>query len=130
MSEMREAMDELLGKRLGKLAFIGTAMLIVYMVFAVLFSFWPFSSAAGVVKKVTSAEAIISNYQWFYDQYNAIQAQTANLDALEKTAPERSGLSMVLNSMIAEYNSRSRQITRNLWKAQDLPYEIKLGGSK
>jgi hypothetical protein len=130
MGYFRDEMNEALGPKLGRVAFIGTGVIIVYITVSALFSFWPFSSAVGVVKKVTSAEAIISNYQWFYDQYNAIQAQAANLDALKEDAPEKSGLSMVLNSMIAEYNSRSRQITRNLWKASDLPYEIRLGGSK
>lgn len=90
----------------------------------------PFRSARGVAERVLAPDAIIGNYQWFYDQYNAIQAQKANLATLEKSARERPGLLMVLNSMIGEYNSRSKQITRNLWKAVDLPYQISMEDGK
>lgn len=90
----------------------------------------PFRSAAGVLERTMAPDAIIGNYQWFYDQYNAIQAQKANLGTLPKDARERPGLLMVLNSMIGEYNSRSNQINRNLWKASDLPYQITMEDGK
>lgn len=90
----------------------------------------PFRSARGVLEKTLTPDAIIGNYQWYYDQYNAIQAQKANLTTLEKTARERPGLLMVLNSMIGDYNSRSNQINRNLWKATDLPYQMAMEDGK
>jgi hypothetical protein len=85
---------------------------------------WPFSSAAGVARKVTEPTAIIQNYEWFYDQYHAIEAQRRNVAELPEGSADRIGTQMVLNNMIAEYNAKSREITRNLWKADDLPYQI------
>lgn len=133
MSELGEELEEFAGKR-GR-GIITTILILVaaYIIASLVFSFWPFSSAAGVVQKVTSAESIIGNYQWYYDQKAAIDAQTANIETLtasDPKAPELAGMRMVLNNAIAEYNSRSKQITRNLWKASDLPYQIKLGGVK
>jgi hypothetical protein len=84
----------------------------------------PFRATRGVLEKTLAPDAIIGNYQWYYDQYNAILAQKANLAVLPAEARERPGLLMVLNGMIGDYNSRSKQITRNLWKAVDLPYQI------
>lgn len=131
MGYVRDEIEEAVGPKWAKRAGIVGGILAIYLAVSAIFSIWPFLSAAGVVRKATSAESIIGNYQWFYDQYNAIQAQTANLGALPDGAPERAGMTMVLNSAIAEYNSRSKQITRNLWKASDLPYSLPLvGGSR
>jgi hypothetical protein len=102
-----------------------------YLFAGAVFSIWPFSVAKGVVKSVVNERSIIQNYQWFYDQYNAIQSQKINYESVQPDAYERNGMRMVLNNSISEYNSRSKQITRNLWKANDLPYQIELvGGSK
>jgi hypothetical protein len=76
-----------------------------------------------IVNKVLNTESVTQNYQWFYDQYNAIQAQQANYNSANGS-PEQSGMKMVLNNSIAEYNSRSKQIHRNLWKPTDLPYQL------
>lgn len=130
MGEMQDAIDEAVGKKWRRVITIAAVLAVVYFGLGAVLHTWPFSSAAGVVQKVTSSEAIIANYQWFYDQKSAIDAQRANLNALAKDAPERAGLSMVLNNMASEYNSRSKQVTRNLWKAPDLPYQIELGGAK
>jgi len=130
MGSFQSELDELVGKRWRIALTVFAVLLSAYMGCGLFFGLWPFSSVAGVVSKVTSAESIIGNYQWFYDQYNAIQAQEANLYSTPTDAPERRGMLMVLNNAKAEYNSRSRQVTRNLWKASDLPYQIELGGSK
>ena len=132
MSEFGNDLDLLVGKKAkGCLVTIGFLMML-YIIISLIFSFWPFSVGAGIAKAVVNEVSIISNYQWFYDQYNAIQSQQANLETLPLEAYERNGIRMVLNNMIGEYNSRSRQITRNLWKAKDLPYsiELKSGGSR
>lgn len=131
MGYVRDEIEEAVGPKWAKRAGIVGGILAVYLAVSAIFSIWPFSSAAGVIGKVTSSDSIIGNYQWFYDQYNAIQAQSANVEAMPDTAPEKQGMRMVLNNAIAEYNSRSKQITRNLWKASDLPYSIPLvGGSR
>lgn len=114
----------------GRLAFKGFVAMVVlvfaYIMFALVFSFWPFSVAKGVVNKVVNAESIVNNYQWYYDQYNTIRAQQINYESMAPDAYERNGMRMVLNNSISEYNSRSKQITRNLWKPSDIPYQIEL----
>jgi hypothetical protein len=111
-------------------AIVGVVLLLSAIGFVTGVISLPFRSARGVMEKTLAPDSIIENYQWFYDQYNAIQAQKANLAALDKTSRERAGLLQVLNSMIGEYNSRSKQITRNLWKAVDLPYQLSLEDGK
>jgi len=98
----------------------------VYTLLALVGSFWPFSSAIEVVKKVTSAEYIIQNCEWFYDMAAQITA-TRNKAKIAAGKEEEPGVQMVLESMIAEYNARSRMTTRTMWKAQDLPYQIESG---
>jgi len=97
----------------------------------------PLRAANQVVNKVVNADAIVSNYEWFHDQYNAIKATQKKVDiaknaldaakgtdAYQNRSTEYYGVQMVLQGMIGEYNSKSKQITRNLWKAKDLPYQI------
>lgn len=122
--ELKDELDSTIGRGWRKFLSLFIILIAIYMLFALVFSFWPLSSIRGVVKKVTSSEAIIQNYEWYYDQYNAIEAQRANIKALPDRTLERAGMVMVLNNAIAEYNSRSKQITRNMWKANDLPYQI------
>ena len=106
--------------------FVGgvVGFLVVYILVALVFSLWPFSVVSGLATSVVNERSIISNYQWFYYQYNSIKAQAANYSSMPERSIERNGMRMVLNNSIAEYNSRSKQITRNLWKANDLPYQI------
>jgi len=130
MSHVRDELDEAVGSRWRKAIFTIAGLLAAYIICALVFSFWPFSVASGVAKKVVNQNAIVQNYEWFYDQYNAIKAQEANVAIMPADAIELPGLKMVLNNAIAEYNSRSRQITRNLWKASDLPYQISLEAEK
>jgi len=124
MGNFQDALKEDIGPRWSLIVGIILVLLAVYIIAGLFLGLWPFSSAAGVVQKVTSAESIIANYQWFYDQKAAIDAQRINWTNMDITAPERSSMLMILNGAIAEYNSRSKQITRNLWKASDLPYSI------
>lgn len=73
--------------------------------------------------KVQDVNNRLYNYQWFYDQYQQCKATAANAKLLE--GEEQKGTLMVLNSMIAEYNSKSSQvIDAALFKADDLPYRL------
>lgn len=81
-------------------------------------------TCSGVVGKVVTPDNIIMNYEWYYNMYNAIDAQKRNIMIMDKSRPERLGAIMVLNNTIAEYNSKSAQISRNLWKSKDLPYAV------
>jgi hypothetical protein len=130
MGYVQDEFEEAVGKKWAKRFGIIGGIIVIYLIISSVFSIWPFSVAKGIATKVINAESIIYNYQWYYDQYNAILAQKANIDSMDKNAPELSGMKMVLNNAIAEYNSKSKQITRNLWKASDLPYQIELGGIK
>jgi len=134
--DIEEAWNEMTPEQLRRkvltwiFAVVGVMLLLFAIGFAVGIISLPFRSARGVLEKTLAPDAIIGNYQWYYDQYNAIQAQKANFASLSRDAQERPGLLMVLNSMIGEYNSRSKQITRNLWKAADLPYQIQMEDGK
>jgi hypothetical protein len=127
MGYFQDEMEEAVGKKWAKRIGFVVILFGLYFTFALVFSFWPFNVAKEVVNKVVNANAIVQNYEWFYDQYNAIKAQQANIAVMPKDARELPGMKMVLNNAIAEYNSKSKQITRNLWKADDLPYQITIG---
>jgi hypothetical protein len=134
MSEVREFLEDAVGKRWTRRFTIAFTVIFIYLAFSFFTSLWPFSVAKGVMKKVVNENTIITNYEWYYDQYNAIQAQKANVRVIEsmpksdKQQADLAGTTMVLNGMIADYNSRSKQITRNLWKPSDIPYTINMEG--
>ena len=72
------------------------------------------------------ARTRISTYEWFYDQYEQIQA-TELKARIAKGAEEEAGIRMVLASMIAEYNATARkEHTRARWMPTDLPYQIEM----
>lgn len=73
---------------------------------------------------VQDARNRILSYDWYYDQYSQIEAQRANIEMMNQDASELDGMVRVVNSMIGEYNAKSRQYNHNLWKAGDLPYQI------
>jgi hypothetical protein len=124
MGYIKDGLEEAVGKKWTR-RFIGFGIVaLVYCGVSFFIGIWPFSSAIGVARKATSPTAIIQNYEWFYDQYHAIEAQRRNVAAMPEGSTDRIGTQMVLNNMIAEYDAKSREITRNLWKANDLPYQI------
>jgi hypothetical protein len=124
LAYIKDELEEAVGKKWTR-RFMGIGfVLFLYCVVSFFTGIWPFSSAIGVVRRVTSPAAIIQNYEWFYDQYHAIEAQRRNITALPEGSADWIGTRMVLNNMIAEYNAKSREITRTLWKAEDLPYQI------
>ena len=124
MKELQEETNELVGKGWLRVIWVIAVLIAIYLIGSLTLSIWPFN----MVKKVANSDAVIANYEWFYDQYNAIQAQKANIEAIPTDARERTGMIMVMNNAIAEYNSRSKQITRSAWKSSTLPYQIPLGG--
>lgn len=96
-----------------------------------------------VVQTVATPQNAIYNYEWFKDKYATISAipdQIAALDAQiedAKTRPsnrandinlnqlqsQRTGLISTRARLVAEYNSRASQITRNIF-ALDAPKEV------
>lgn len=72
---------------------------------------------------IQDAKGRIQNYEWFYEQYEAIKL-TANKARLSDGS-EKNSIRMILADQIAEYNARSKQtMTRALWKSESLPYQI------
>ena len=124
MSYIKKEMEEAIGKKWTKRLIIAGTVIAIYLAISFFTGIWPFSSALGVARRVTAPVNIIQNYEWFYDQYHAIEAQRRNVAMMTEGSTDHIGTQMVLNNMIAEYNARSRQVTRNLWKADDLPYQI------
>jgi len=124
VSYFKEEFEDAVGIKWTKRIMVAVAVLAVYIAISFFSGIWPFSVASGLAKAVVNEKAIIHNYEWFYDQFSSIVAQEANVAAMEGT-PEQPPMIMVLNNAIAEYNSKSRMaMTRTLWKADDLPYQI------
>lgn len=73
---------------------------------------------------IQDAHVRIASYEWFYSQYGEIKATYAKVKLLEGK-DEQTGVRLVLQNMIAEYNAKSKMSsTKALWKADDLPYQI------
>ena len=72
---------------------------------------------------IQDAKSRIQNYEWFYEQYEAIKSTASKVRLSEGS--EKNSIRMVLADMISEYNARSRQtMTRANWKSESLPYQI------
>lgn len=126
MSEVSDELDRAIGKKWRRVLTVIAVLIAGYIIIALAGSFWPFSTVRNIVQKFTSADYIISNYEWFYDMKGQIDATKAKA-RIAKGTDEEKGIRMVVESMIQEYNARSRMTTRTLWKAKDLPYQIESG---
>ena len=74
---------------------------------------------------VQDVRSRIQNYEWFYGQYEAIKSTAGK--ARIAVGDEKKAIAMILNDMIAEYNSRSKMaVTRAQCKSDSLPYQIDL----
>lgn len=102
-----------------------------------------------IVREQMDADKALENYRWFRQQYNDIEAQRAqvqhaydaeaqfhetygdNPDEWSRTAEVRhgrlheriTGNQNILEEMVADYNARSDDATRAIWKCS-LPYEV------
>jgi len=116
------------------------------------FIFTMLSRPAALVDRVTDPDRIIANYEWFEEAYNdclALDAKIATtaqqIESQFKDLPkDRSGWSRqdrdawnqwqtTLNgqrsqrqNIVAEYNAKSKLITRQLWKSPNLPYQLEI----
>lgn len=74
---------------------------------------------------IQDANKRLSNYEWFYDQYGIIKSTASKVKLTE--GEEQKATQLILIDMVEAYNSRSKQsMTRALWKAPDLPYQINI----
>jgi hypothetical protein len=112
--------------------------------------YWAVTTPAGVVQRVTQPEIVIERYEWFESQVADVKAADEQIAAAQKAidrfkeeAGPRSGwkfderqeyarltethdgLEFYRSRLVADYNAKSRMITRSLWKRRDLPYDLK-----
>lgn len=74
---------------------------------------------------IQDANKRLSNYEWFYDQYGIIKSTASKVKLTE--GEEQKATQLILIDMVEAYNSRSNQsMTKALWKAPDLPYQINI----
>jgi hypothetical protein len=75
----------------------------------------------------------IADYHWFEDTVASIEAAKANISLRINSGESFSDLTpeiQIINRWISEYNSKSRQYDRVLWKAADLPEKLELVSSE
>lgn len=110
------------------------------------------SRPAAVVDRVTNPDRVISNYEWFEEAYNDCLALDGKIaTTLQQISTQFEGLpqdrstwsrqdrdaysqwNVTLNgqrsqrqNIVAEYNAKSKMITRQLWKAPHLPYQLEI----
>lgn len=110
------------------------------------------SRPAAIVDSVTDPDRIINNYEWYEEAYNdalALDAKIANTvkqistqfeglpqdrtkwsrqdrDAWNQWQTTLNGQRSQRENIVAEYNAKSKLITRNLWKAPHLPYQLEV----
>ncbi len=124
-------------------------LLLIILLSAVGWGITIISRPAQVIERVTDPDRIIQNYEWFEATYNdalAIDRQilTAKqtVSDFEISAGPRSdwkrtdtiehgrlnsvlqGLRYQRDNIVSDYNARSKQITRNLFKGSELPYQL------
>jgi hypothetical protein len=66
----------------------------------------------------------ISDYEWFEGKYRSIQAEIINIQNYVDANEEVLDQITIVNRWIAEYNARSNEYTRAMWKSDRLPYMI------
>ena len=107
------------------------------------------SRPAQIIERVTEPDRIIQNYEWFENTYNdamaldrQIKTAMQSVDGFEQAAGpradwkradalEHSRLSSILqglrnqrDNVVSDYNARSNQLTRRLFKGSTLPYQL------
>lgn len=131
------------------MAVIVVLIIVSYLWFPFLPWFEQREAGEEIVKEQMDADKALQNYRWFREQYRDIEAKREqiqnNYDELERfyeiqgknpdnwsrTAEVRhgriqeriTGNQQKLESMVAEYNARSDDATRAIWKCH-LPFQV------
>ncbi len=95
------------------------------------------SKTCSVVDEVTSTENIITSYEEYENMYSSCEKICDDIKVLRGVSSEDYSkdtgfsksdrliaLETNLNRWIREYNAKSRQITKNLWKSKALPHQL------
>lgn len=114
-------------KRIALVAVIVAALAgVVWVAYSVGFAKWHSRRVNDIRQEyiIQDADRRIAGYEWFYAQYNEIEATRIKADLAKGTA-EEVGIRQVLASMIAEYNAKADSVlTVGQWRASDLPRHI------
>lgn len=132
------------------LKFVGAVVgiiltILVFLMFLGIISF-PARQAEKMIEHTVDVDTAFSNYEYFHDTYNDILAAKEKLRLAYAQAQDRSlseeirytnqvnytGLVNFIQSMVGEYNSKSSQWNRAMFKDKNLPYKLKAvidGGS-
>jgi hypothetical protein len=131
---------------------IWLVFLLIFLASGLGFAYRLLSRPAALVDRVTDPDRIISNYEWFEEAYNdclALDAKIATTvkqidsqfqglpadrsewsrqdrDAYAQWNTTLNGQRSQRQNIVAEYNAKSRMITRQLWKASHLPYQLEI----
>jgi hypothetical protein len=68
----------------------------------------------------------ISNYEWFEGKYQSIEGEKINVLLYASRGEDVTDQIVIVNRWISEYNARSREYTRAMWKSDNLPYQLEL----
>lgn len=83
-----------------------------------------------------SMQDAVINYDNFQDTYNTCQKLNTDLGILQATpdtdkqfdqfskTQRINAVKMQLNRWVEDYNAKSKEIDKNLWKAKALPYQL------
>jgi hypothetical protein len=66
----------------------------------------------------------ISDYEWFEGKYQSIKNECINATIYLSKNEDVTDQIVIINRWIAEYNARSREYTRSMWKEESLPHQI------
>ena len=106
----------------------------------------------GIIDKTLNADNVLFNYEQFHDLYQGAKQQAVNIfnsknqinnlketygeDASKYTKDVRSDLSfqqqtlegylLQYQKIVSEFNSNSKKLNRELFKAKELPYQLPL----
>lgn len=113
-------------KLLIAIAALAVVALLVYLTYSVGFARWSSRRINDVRQEyiIQDADKRVAGYEWFYAQYNEIEATRIKADIAKGTV-EENGIRQVLASMIAEYNAKANSVlTVGQWRASNLPNHI------
>jgi len=124
---------------------IGLGTLFVVMVLFLAYLLWgfitlPARSATGVAERVAAPDAVLANYEWFFDTYNSVKGgmqrvQTAqqqlnspglSQDMRDMATVQLTGAKNYVIDLVNQYNSSSSKLSRNLFKDRSLPHRLNL----
>lgn len=100
------------------------------------------SAPGRVIQETLKTNNIIENYEMFYDLKTGYERRVADIGAhtglvSDATGAEQNrlkielaGLQQTCRDLVARYNSASQKMNQNLFKANDLPYELDINTCK